>query len=419
MNLRKTLTVARWEYLEKVKSKAFLIGLFLTPTLMLGFGVLPGLFASKERDTTTAIGVVDLTGRLGVRFAERMGGAYLLADSLPAYIVRPIAHTPGSDPARAIEDARARVAGGEIEGFLIIRSVEPSDSMMEYRGTNVGDFRLGMRIEETVRQMVRERRLAELGLQPTVLRELSADVQVRSVKVKGSGEVEGDADFSSQFIRAYSFLMLLFLLILTSGQMLVRSVMEEKANRIVEVLVSSASTTELMAGKVVGLAALGLTQMAFWALLAVAVSLRIGLPVFDPLQGVLLLVYFVLGYLLYAAVFIGLGSPVSTEQEAQQTTSYLVLVLLFPLMLAIPALQNPDALWLKVLSYVPLLTPTMMALRVSISDPSAAEIASTILLLLASVWGGMWVAGRIFRVAILSTGKRPALREILRWITSG
>lgn len=419
MNLRKTLTVARWEYLEKVKSKAFLIGLFLTPMLMLGFGVLPGLFASKERDTTTAIGVVDVTGRLGVQFAERMGRRYMLADSVPAYIVRPIAHTTGSDPARAIEDASARVASGEIEGFLIIRSVEPSDSMMEYRGTNVGDFRLGMRIEETVRQMVRERRLEELGLQPTVLKELSADVQVRSVKVKGSGEVEGDADFSSQFIRAYSFLMLLFLLILTSGQMLVRSVMEEKANRIVEVLVSSASTTELMAGKVVGLAALGLTQMAFWALLAVAVSLRIGLPVFDPLQGVLLLVYFVLGYLLYAAVFIGLGSPVSTEQEAQQTTSYLVLVLLFPLMLAIPALQNPDALWLKVLSYVPLLTPTMMALRVSISDPSAAEIASTILLLLVSVWGGMWVAGRIFRVAILSMGKRPALREVLRWITSG
>lgn len=419
MNLRKTLTVARWEYLEKVKSKAFLIGLFLTPMLMFGFGVLPGLFASKERDTTTAIGVVDLTGRLGVQFAERMGRGYMLADSVPAYIVRPIAHAAGSDPAGAIEEARARVESGEIEGFLIIRSVEPSDSMMEYRGTNVGDFRLGMRIEETVRQMVRERRLEALGLQPTVLRELSADVQVRSVKVKGSGEVEGDADFSSQFIRAYSFLMLLFLLILTSGQMLVRSVMEEKANRIVEVLVSSASTTELMAGKVVGLAALGLTQMAFWALLAVAVSLRIGLPVFDPLQGVLLLVYFVLGYLLYAAVFIGLGSPVSTEQEAQQTTSYLVLVLLFPLMLAIPALQNPDALWLKVLSYVPLLTPTMMALRVSISDPSAAEIVSTILLLLVSVWGGMWVAGRIFRVAILSVGKRPALREMLRWITSG
>ena len=419
MNLRKTLTVARWEYLEKLKSKAFLIGLVLTPTIMVGFGVLPGLFAARQRDTTTAIGVVDLTGEMGLMFAERMGRNYMLRDSVPAYIVQPIGVATRADPARSIAAAEAKVAAGEIEGFIIIRTVVPSDSMLEYRGTNVGDFRLVMRAEETVRDMVRERRLAALGLKPGEMQNLGADLRVKSVKVSPQGEVEGEADFSSQFVKAYAFLMMLFLLILTSGQMLVRSLMEEKANRVVEVLVSSVAPTELMGGKVLGLAALGFTQIGFWGLIGLAITVRTGVPFMDLGQGLLLLVYFVLGYLLYAAIFIGLGSPVSTEQEAQQMTGYLVMVLLFPMMLAIPALQNPDAFWLKVLSFVPLLTPTVMALRISISRPPALEVVATVLLLAASVWGAMWVAGRIFRVAILATGKRPALREMLRWVREG
>jgi len=212
---------------------------------------------------------------------------------------------------------------------------------------------------------------------------------------------------------------MLFLLIVTSGQMLVRSVIEEKSSRIVEILVSSCSPTELMAGKVIGLSGIGFTQMAFWALIGVAAALQFGLNVVQPAQGALLLVYFVLGYLFYAAIFIGAGSPLNTEQEAQQVTSYLVIVLILPLTLALPAMRDPGALWIKVLTFIPLLTPTMMALRIPIQTPSALEIAATVVLMLVSISVAMVAAGRIFRIGILSTGKSPKLAEIFRWARGG
>jgi ABC-2 type transport system permease protein len=209
---------------------------------------------------------------------------------------------------------------------------------------------------------------------------------------------------------------MLFFLIVTSGQLLVRSVIEEKSNRIVEVLVSSCSPTELMAGKVVGLSALGLTQMAFWGVIGLAVSAQFSLNLIDAGQALLLLIYFILGYLFYAAVFIAAGSPLTTEQEAQQVTSYLVMVLILPIVLALPAMKNPDAAWLKVLTFFPPLTPTMMALRIPIQMPALWEILTTILLMLVSIYGAMVAAGRIFRIAILATGKTPKFKEILRWV---
>ncbi len=135
-------------------------------------------------------------------------------------------------------------------------------------------------------------------------------------------------------------------------------------------------------------------------------------------SALLLLLYFVLGYLLYAALFVAAGSPVSTEQEAQQITSYLSLTLVLPIALALPVMQNPNSFLVRVLTYVPLMTPTMMAMRIPIHMPSSFEIISTLALLALSAIVMMWVAGKIFRVAILAYGKRPSLRELLRYLRS-
>jgi ABC-2 type transport system permease protein len=187
----------------------------------------------------------------------------------------------------------------------------------------------------------------------------------------------------------------------------------------VEILVSSCSPTELMAGKVLGLSGLGFTQMAFWALIGTAIAFQFGVSILDPGHAALLVVYFVLGYLFYAAVFIGAGSPLNTEQEAQQITSYLVIVLMIPLVMALPAMKDPDALWIKVLTYIPFLTPTMMALRIPIQMPSLPEILASIVLMVVSIYFAMVAAGRIFRIGILLTGKSPKLAEILRWVRTG
>ena len=175
-----------------------------------------------------------------------------------------------------------------------------------------------------------------------------------------------------------------------------------------------------MSGKLLGLCALGLTQIGFWALIAVAAMANFGSMSFPPAnQLLLIMIYSVLGYLFYSAIFIALGSPVTTEQEAQQINSYLVLFLVLPIALVMPIILQPNALWVKVLSYIPIFTPTFMVLRLLIKMPSALEIISTIILLVISTYVMMIAAGRIFRVAILATGKRPGVREVMRWVREG
>jgi ABC-2 type transport system permease protein len=410
----KVLTVARWEYLEKIRSKAFLIGLFLTPLIMVGMGVLPGLFATQEDQMTKTVGVIDQSGEIAVDFAARMQKRYLLENGQPNYVILPLGIGDQLDMDAAIRDANRRVVDDEIEGYCLVRKTILSDSVVEYRSKAVGDFRIAHRVKETLKEIIAEQRSTTLGLDPTVLKRLQVKLDVKTIKLSKSGEEE-DSGFLKVFFSAYLFLMMLFFLIITSGQLLVRSVIEEKSNRIVEVLVSSCSPTELMGGKVLGLSALGLTQMGFWALIGLAVSKSFGLDLIEPLQALLLAVYFVLGYLFYAAVFIAAGSPLTTEQEAQQVTSYLVILLIIPIVLAIPAIKTPDATWLKVMTYIPLFTPTMMALRIPIQTPPLWEILSTIALMGISIFVAMVAAGRIFRIAILSTGKTPKLTEIMQW----
>ena len=413
--MNKAFAVARWEYFEKIKSKAFLIGLLVTPILMITMTVLPGFFASQEDEESRVVGVIDATGKLIAPFTERFQTRYILDSGVPNYVVMPLAVGPNIDLEAARRDAVDRVSRDEIAGFFVLTG---SDTVVEYHSKTVGDFRIAYRIEETIKELVAQERVRTLGLDPGILKQLEVHLNVRTVKLSAEGEKE-DARFETVYISAVIFQMMLFLLIITSGQMLVRSVIEEKSNRIVEVLVSSCSPTELMAGKVLGLSALGLTQMAFWAVIGVALSARFDVTFVALDQGLLLLLYFILGYLFYAAVFIGAGSPFNTEQEAQQITSYLVIFLVLPIAVALPAIQNPGALWIQILSYVPLLTPTMMALRIPIQMPSWWEILSTVLVMLVSIYGAMIVAGRIFRIGILSTGKSPSLKELFRWIRTG
>ncbi|MBI4535835.1 MAG: ABC transporter permease [Ignavibacteriae bacterium] len=411
--MTKALVVAKWEYLEKVKSKAFLIGLLVTPVLMLVMGLLPTLLACQEDETTKVIGVIDRTGEIAGPLAARLQNQYKLSNGNLRYLLRPIAVGDDMDFEEAKAEGDTKVLMDEIEGLCIINPSLLGDSLIEYRSKNVADLRTTGRIEESVRAIMLEKKVAALGLQPTVLQELKVNLDVRTVRLSSEGEEE--SGFTKVFFTAYVFLMMLFFLIFTSGQLLVRSVIEEKSSRIVETLVSSCSPTELMSGKILGLSGLGLTQMGFWALIGAALSLRLGFDFASADQALLLVVYFVLGYLFYAAVFIALGSPVTTEQEAQQISSYLVIFLVLPIALAIPAMQNPNALWIKVLTYVPFFTPTMMALRIPIAMPSVVEVVTTVLIMVAAIYGGMLVAGRIFRVAILATGKRATLAEMVRW----
>jgi ABC-2 type transport system permease protein len=416
--MNKAFAVARWEYLEKVKSKAFIIGLFLTPVIMVGMGILPTLLATQEDKETKAVGIIDRSGDIAAEFAERLQMRYTLSSGRPNYVVLPISLGNSMPLEEAVAEADSQVVRGKIEGYCIVHGTTPQDTVVEYRTRVVGDFMLISRMEENLRTILSEKKASARGLDPNIVRDLRVNLDLKPVKLTEKGE-EQEGDFLKVFFSAYVFMMMLFMLIVSSGQLLVRSVIEEKSNRIIEVLVSSCTPTQLMAGKVLGLSALGLTQIGFWALIGLAASLQFGLTIVAPMTGLLLIIYFILGYLLYAAIFIGVGSPVSTEQAAQQITGYLVIILIIPIVMALPAMKNPDALWIKVMTFIPLLTPTMMALRIPISMPATWEIIGSIALLLVSIYAAMFAAGRIFRIAILMTGKTPSLREVFRWIKTG
>jgi ABC-2 type transport system permease protein len=409
----KFLEVARWEFLEKVKSKWFLISLVMLPVIMVIFGVLPGLLASKADDKTIAVGVIDETGSILEPLAAKLEEKYRLPGKQPNYILRNLKEDVEFGQLKA--RANRLVASKEIEGYFYIPSTVYDSGKVEFRAENVSNIRIAERFSRTIEEVIVEKRLMSQGLDPAKIRKLMADVNVKSIKVSEKGE-EKESGFLETFFSAYILIMVLMFLIMTSAQLLIRSVVEEKSNRVIEVLLSSCSAQDLMVGKILGLSGLGLLQILVWGLIGVGIAMKSGANIFAVDQLLLSAVYVVLGYLLYSAIFVAAGSPVTTEHEAQQITQYVTLILVFPMVLAIPATQNPDSVLIKVLSFIPLLTPAFMIMRIPIQMPALWELLTTIALLIVSGVFMMWAAGKIFRTAILVYGKRPTIPELIRWI---
>jgi ABC-2 type transport system permease protein len=410
--MSKMMTVAKWEFLEKIKSKAFLISLILMPIIVVGMGVLPGLLATKEDDRTLTIGVIDETGLLVGPLAGRVEEKYKKEDGTPQFIVRNLGLEGSADRRR--DEAVRLLAAEELEGFLVIPVSVMDSGQVVYRARNIGNFRIQERFSRTLEELITEQRMTSEGLDARRIRTLLADVNVRSIKVSDKGD-ESESGFLETFFTSYIALMMLMFMVMTSGQLLIRSVVEEKQNRVIEVLLSSCSSRDLMAGKILGLSGLGLVQLGVWGLGLVAMMLKTQQLVLAPEVLLLTLAYFLLGYFLYAGIFVAAGAPVTTEQEAQQITSYVSLMLVFPIVLAVPAMQNPDATYIRVLSFIPLMTPAFMVLRMPIQMPATWEIVATMSLLAVSAVVMMWVAGKIFRIAILVYGKRPSLRQLWVW----
>jgi len=413
--MNKMLTVARWEFLEKVRSKAFIISLIIMPLIMVIFGVLPGLLMSKEEDRTLTLGIIDESGKLFSEVEQRITEKYKLDSKydFPMYKVIDLTAMVGTEDKH--EKANALMKSKSLEGYFTIPASVFDSGKVEYRAKNVGNFRVQERFSRTIEEIIVEQRLTARGLNAKLVRQLMMNVNVRSIKVSEKGG-EQESNFLETFFSSYVVLMMLMFLVMTSGQLLIRSVVEEKQNRVIEVLLSSCTSRDLMAGKILGLSGLGLVQMGVWGLGILAfISRSQGFHI-DLDVLLLSVVYFALGYLMYAGIFVAAGAPVTTEQEAQQITTYVSLTLVFQIVLAMPAMQNPDSMLIRVLSFFPLMTPAFMVLRMPIQMPASWEIAATIALLVVCAAGMMWVAGKIFRIAILVYGKRPSVGELWKWV---
>lgn len=411
--MKKILKIARFEFMEKVKTRAFMIFMIVFPIIIVGISILPGMLIKTEDESISAIGILDLTGRYSSGIIKELNG-FKLPDGQPNYIVVNL-FKQEEPPEEMIRAADKMVLDGSIDGYMLVDRSGKDSISLAYRNRTQGSFRDVPRFEKIVNSVYTSVRLSEHGFDPAVINRLMTNVQLKPVKIQETGD-DKEMSFEMLYFSSIIFLMLLFMMILFSGGLLIRSVVEEKSNRIMEILLSSCTPDELLTGKMLGLGMLGLFQLFVWALIALALLGGNYIPasVFYNIGPSLL--YFILGYLFYTAIFVGVGSVVTTEQEAQHFTSYISLILILPLVIAIKVIQSPDILLVKILSYIPLTSPPIMLLRLKIMTPPLWEIVLSSLILIISIYITIVITSRIFRIGILSYGKRPSLKELAGWL---
>ena len=408
MTLSKLFMVARWEFTEKIRTKAFLVALFLTPILTVAFSVIPTLLATKESDEAKTFALYDGTGLLSKTVQETITSKYVLKNGKPMYQLVPAV---GTNLDKIITEYKQRVLSQEFVGIFIIPSSIKKDRKLLYYSPNIANVREIERIGNVIEKLIIEDGLRKNNVDIAQYREISTPLDTELIKVTKDGKTE-ESDFLKQFMGAYASLFLIIILITTTGQALVRSLLEEKNNRIMEILLSSCSSRELMFGKLLGLGGLGLVQGGVWGILAVIAGSQIGSGVIITSHLPIILLYAILGYLFYASLMIGIGSTATTEQEAQNITGYIIMLSVMPFMFIMVLLENPNGTMAKVLSYIPFLTPSIMTFRISVQTPELWEILMSIAIMLLSIAGVIYLSSKIFTVGILSYGKRLTLAEV-------
>jgi ABC-2 type transport system permease protein len=389
--MKKILEVARWEYIEKIRTKAFIISLIITPIIIILFSIIPALLAQEQYDSTKIIGILD---EKGLNYSELIQdlSAYTTDKNQPAYLLINLYEN----------------------GQSFVENLNKDLLNLEFRSINNLDTKDLERFELAFNKLKLKEQLKSYNIDPDIVNFSKNSISIKQTLVDGT--TKSGQDLVSIFYKSIIYIILLTLMIIYSGQMLVRSLLEEKSNRLIEILISSCKPEDLLAGKILGLSALGLTQMIFWLFVG---TLLLGfnlIPVtsFDNIFEII--VYFILGYIFYSSLLVGIGSIVSTEQEAQQITSYLSMILIIPIIIILPAIQNPESLFIKILTYFPLTLPSVMILKINISNITISELIITILIMLVSIFLTIKLATRIFRVGIFYYNKMPAIRELKSWI---
>ncbi len=277
-------------------------------------------------------------------------------------------------------------------------------------------------IRENLNSIVIAKRLANEGMDYDKVVALTERVHFSEMKLNSSG-VPVTTELVGEFFLVVVFVMILYMTLLSWGISVQRSIIEDKTSRVIEVMLSSVEPRDLFVGKIIGVGSLGLTQIGIWSLIMLGLGLSSSVIAAEiaqfiqisPSDVIYFVAFFILGFLMYSSIFTIIGSMCSTEQDAQQLQSIVVFPMLVPIMLVFVVIQNPSSIVATVLSLIPLFTPMLMLARVVISEPPWWEVALGFALLLVTIYGVIIFSSRVFRTGILMYGKRPGLREIIRW----
>ena len=410
--MRRVLAVARREYIERVRSKAFVVGTVLGPLLLGGVMLGPSVLMSKQRGRALRVAVMDDTKRVGAGVVRALGEQRVAGQARFEIVPK------GADD--GLDSLRARVLAGVLDGLVHVQGETVEAASAAYYGRNVSNIMDLQQVEHAVAEAVTDERLARAGLPAERVRALTRPPAFKTIQLTSQGARE---DRKEAFIVSAILLTLLYTSIAMWGSVVMSGVLEEKTSRVVEVVVSSISTWDLFLGKLVGVGAAGLTQFVAWGvalallgLAAAASGAAAGASVLGASTLVSFVVYFLLGYFFYGALFAALGAAVNSPQEAQPLSFMVMMPLVAGLALFPVVLGNPDGPLAVVLSMIPFFTPLLMFLRISAVMPPAWQIALSIVSMLLGIAGVVWLGARIYRVGILMHGKRPTFAEMARWI---
>ncbi len=428
--MNKILAVIRREFIERVRTRAFIIGTVLVPALWIGFGLLPRLLLERETGAQRLV-VLDRTQSLvGERVAHALEAVKAGEGEAAQFAVQRMEVGPGWETVR---DSLVQLIGlsqpavAAPHGVLILDELSVDSGKATYLGSNVASPRITTAIERAIEPALLAIRLERMHLDSSAVAAAMVRLSLQTTRV-----TEGHATAQSgeqTFFLAYFIDMLMYFALLFYGIQVSSAVMEEKTNRIVEILISSLRPFDLLMGKVVGVGAAGLMQMGIWLGTGLFVSRILSRPgpagsaatgfqlpeVSGALVGVIL-ICFLLGFFFYASIYAAIGSMCNTQQEAQQTATPVTMLVVAGMILMFGLVNDPNSTLARVVTFIPFFTALVLPVRYALTPLPLPEVFGGILALVIGILAVVWLAGRIYRVGILSYGKKPSLRELWRWV---
>lgn len=420
--MKKIFYIIKREYLQRVRSKLFLVGTILTPLLFIGIIFISVKFATMRTSEQRTMALVDESGRVAQPFAKAFQEK--LANGKSQYIFE---FVPIDQSVEKVQtELSKRVLGRKLDGYLVFSRNVLENGKAEYHARNVSDFTERTVYNSTLTNVITGIRLRDQGLDPAKIDSLTRRADITALKVSETGDKE---DRGQSFALTYVLVMVLYTTILAYGITVMRSVIEEKTSRVVEVMLSSVRPSELMAGKIVGVSLVAMTQYIIWAAAAGVLS-AYGLAAistmvpnatsFVPKIPISVLVYFViffiLGFILFATLYAAIGAMVNNDQEAQQVQMPITFLVVIPMLTINLVVRSPDSSASVALSFVPFFTPIIMFMRITVQAPPLLQILASIAVMVVAIAFFVWLAAKIYRVGILMYGKRPSLPELARWL---
>ncbi len=413
--MRNIFLVAKREFLERVRSKAFRATTVLVPVGMLViFGT--GNFMARKAGGLNNLAIVSNNAALATTMKSQ-----LVAGKHAPHSIEVV--TPPSAAARA--RLTAQLHAGKIDGFLwIIQKPGESRPDATYYTLNSSDLFTQSQLRDSLTSAVLRQELISRGIAPSAARDLVKTVHITTLQVKNGHAVKTNVERS--YMGVYALVILLYGVVLIYGTNMARSIADEKSSRIFEVLLSTAPADNLMMGKLLGVGGSAMLQVAIWIGITLAfagtnIAAQVGVHGLHSLginmtEIIFFAIFFVLGFFLYSAISAALGSTLNSAQEVQQIALFIASPLIISVFMMAYVMTNPNSLASIVLSLIPPFTPIIMYLRICSQTPPWWQVGLSIALLAGSIWAMIWLASRIYRIGILMYGKRATLPEIMRWL---